>query len=106
MRRANLIDHPLPERQRLGVRIVYTEDAHALFDPKEDDVAQRKPESRHRSAGVEINVDNVLVFLRRVLGETDSAIGPPIEPFRVLLEPRMIWRALNSEIKRDLNSVR
>ena len=31
---ANVGDHPMPERQRLGVRIVDAEDAHALVDPE------------------------------------------------------------------------
>src|SRR5256885_11959828 len=42
------------------------EDAHALIDPKLHHVAQRRPE-RRAIGTVEIGVDDVLVFLRRVL---------------------------------------
>ena len=39
-------DQPLPERERLGVRVVDAEHAHAALDPEADDVEQRGPEAR------------------------------------------------------------
>ncbi len=42
--RAHLADQPLPERERLRVRVVDAEDPHAALDPVQDDVAQRLPE--------------------------------------------------------------
>ena len=104
MARAHLGDHPFPERQRLGVRIVDAEDAHALARPEEHDVAQRGPQ-RRRAVAVEIDVDDVLIFLRRVLGVFDRAVRPPVEPVRMLLQPRMIGRALDREVERDLQPV-
>jgi len=37
-------NHPLPERQRLGVRIVDAKQPHALAGTEENDVAQGKPQ--------------------------------------------------------------
>ncbi len=74
MAAADIGDHPFPERQRLGVRIVDAEDAHALVDPEQHDVAQRQPQPGHRAFGVEIDIDDVLVLLRRILGVTDRAV--------------------------------
>ncbi len=65
--------------------------------------------SAYQSAGqrvaVEVDVDDVLVFLRRVLGVLDGAVGPPVEPFRMLLDPGMVGRALDGEVERDLQPV-
>ena len=98
-------DHPLPERQRLGVRVVDPEDLHAVLDPEQHHVAQRVPD-RRIGVAVEVQVDDVLVFLRRVLGELDGAVRPPVEPLRMLLDPRMVGRALDGEVERDLQPVR
>src|SRR5207237_2103811 len=46
-----------------------------------------------------------LVFLRRVLGEADRAVGPPAEPVGMLAQPWMVGRALDREIERDLETV-
>ena len=56
-------------------------------------------------AAVEIDVDDVLIFLRRVLGVLDRAVRPPLEPVGVLAQPWMIGRALDREIERDLQPV-
>ena len=104
MARADIGDQPFPERQRLGVRIVDAEDAHALLDPEQHHVAQREPQRRLRRVGVEIDIDDVLVFLRRILGVADRAVGPPGEPVRMLAQPGMIGRALHGEIERDLHA--
>ena len=71
----HLVDQPLPERERLGVRVVDAEDADALLHPEQDDVAQRLPQ-RDAVGAIEVRVDDVLVFLRRVLGVLDRAVGP------------------------------
>ena len=83
----HFVDQPFPERKRLGVRIVDAEDAHALLHPEQDDVAQRLPQ-RDAVGAVEIRIDDVLVFLRRVLGVADRAVGPALEPFRMLASAR------------------
>src|SRR5579859_7727041 len=40
----NIRDHPVPERQRLGVWIVHTENADAVLAPEQDHIAQRQPQ--------------------------------------------------------------
>ncbi len=55
--------------------------------------------------GVEIDVDDVFVFLRRIFGVTHGAVRPPVEPFWVFLDPGMVGRALNGEIKRKFEAV-
>ena len=101
--RADIFDQPLPERQRLGVGIVHSEDAHPLVDPEPHNVPQRLPERRRRTRRIERDVDDILVFLRRVLRIADRAIGPPFEPFRMLADPRVVRRTLDREIKRNLD---
>ena len=39
----NVGDQPLPKRERLRVRIIHAENAHALHYPEVHDVAQRPP---------------------------------------------------------------
>jgi hypothetical protein len=101
---ADLLDQPLPERKRLGVRVVDAEDAHALVEPEEHDAAPFVPD-RWQGVAVEVDVDDVLVLLRRVLGELDRAVGPPVEPLGVLLDPRMVGRALDGEVDGDLEAM-
>ena len=84
MAAADVGDHPFPERQRLGVGIVDAEDAHALADPVLDDVAQGEPKVRHGALGMEVDVDDVLVLLRRILGIADRAVGTAAKPLRML----------------------
>ena len=103
--RLNFTDQPLPERKRLGMRVVDPEDTHALLDPEQHDVAQGRPQT-HAVATVEIRIDNVLVLFGRVLGILDRAVGPPLEPFGMLLEPWMVGRALHREVERDFHAVR
>jgi hypothetical protein len=101
---AHFADQPLPERQRLCMRIIDPEDVNALFAPEQDDVAQRLPQ-RDAVGTIEIRIDDVFVFLRRVLGEFDRAVRPVLEPFRMLLQPGVIRRALHREIERDFHIV-
>ena len=68
----DVADQPFPERQWLGVWIVDAEDPDAVLDPEEDDVPQRGPQLRQSGAvGIEFDIDDVLVLLRRVLGKPD-----------------------------------
>ncbi len=62
-------------------------------------------QSEGKALAVEVNVDDVLVALGRILGVPDGAVGPPVEPLGVLLDPRMIGRALDGEVERDLEPV-
>src|SRR3546814_13194920 len=95
-------DQPFPERHRLGVGIVDPEDLDALLDPEQHDAQELLPQRLPMQA-VEIDVDDVLVLLRRVFGISDRAVGPELKPLRGLLNPRMIRRALNAETQVDLH---
>src|SRR5262249_27739551 len=94
---AHVFDQPLPEGQRLGVGIVDTESAHALADPEQHDVAQGLPKSRRGAVGVEVDIDDVLVLLRWVLGIFDCSVWPMSEPLGMFPQPWMIGRALDGE---------
>ena len=97
-------DHPLPERERLRVRIVDTEHADPALDPEADDVEQRRPQAL-AVGGVEVERVDVFVPLRRVLGVRDRPVGTVTEPSRVLAHPRMVGRRLEREVERDLEVV-
>ena len=99
--RAHLGDQPLPERQRLRVRVVDAEDPDAVPHPVQDDVAKRLPEPEP-VLGLPVDVDDVLVLLGRVLGVLDRPVGPVLEPLRMLGQPRVVGRALDREVERDL----
>ena len=101
--RLDLADHPFPERHRLGVRVVDAENAHPLVDPEQHDIAQFRPQPLAVGV-VEIDVDDVLVFLRRVLGEFDRPVGAVLEPLLVLAHPGVVGGALDREIERDLHA--
>ena len=78
-------EQPLPERHRLGVRVVDAEDPHAVRHPEPDD-----PQHLAADAGrvvVEVDRVDVLVLLRRVLGVGDGAVGAGGEPLRVARSP-------------------
>ncbi len=94
-------DHPFPERERLGVRIVDTEDAHTLPDPEFDDALEFVPQLLPGFA-FEIERIDVLVFFRRVLGVLHAAVGTPAKPLGMLLHIRMIRRALEGDVEGDL----
>ena len=53
MLRLHFANHPLPERQRLRVRIVDAKDPHPLGDPEQHDVAQLSGQLAKRRAGVD-----------------------------------------------------
>ena len=98
-------DQPFPERERLGVRVVDAEDLARLARPRTAPCRAARARAREGRSPIEVDVDDVLVLLRRVLGELDAAVGPPVEPFRMLLDPGMIGRALDREIERDLQAM-
>ncbi len=55
---------------------------------------------------VEVQVVDVLVALGRVLGVLQRAVGPAVEPLRVLGQPRVVRGALQREVQRDLDAHR
>ena len=98
----DLPDQPVPEVRRLGVRVVHPEDPHAVLDPEQHDPQRLVVDA----LGVVVEVDrvDVLVLLRRVLRVGDRAVGAHGEPLRVLLDPRVVGRALQREVQRDLHA--
>jgi hypothetical protein len=101
---ADLPDHPLPEGERLGVEVVDPEDLYPVADPKQYDVAQSVPETWEASLW-KVHIDDVLALLGRILGEFEGAVRPPVEPFRMHLNPGLVWRTLNRKVDRDLQPV-
>ncbi len=87
----DVVDAPVPEAQRLGVRVIDAEDAHALLDPEQEHVGELGPE-RAPVLGLEVEGVDVLVLLGRILGVLDGAVGAMAEPRRVLLDVRVVGR--------------
>ncbi|MNO76579.1 hypothetical protein D3C76_676530 [compost metagenome] len=102
---ANLGDQPFPEWQRLGVRVVDAEQRHALLHPPLYDVQQRQPKVGDGLRGIEIDIDDILVFLGWILRVANAAVGTPAEPAGMLTQPWMVRRTLDSEIQGDFQAV-
>ena len=99
---AHLVDQPFPERDRLRVGVVDAEHGDPMGNPEHHCVVQRRPEPTP-ILGLEVDVVDVLVFFRWVLGVLQRAVGPPVEPLGMLLQPRVVGRALDREVERDLD---
>ncbi len=79
--------------------------AHPVADPEKDDVLQLFPQlSPLRS--LEIQGNNILVFLGWIFRVLDRSIRTFTEPFRMLPHVRMIRRTLERQVERDLDIVR
>ena len=101
--RLDLADQPRPEVGRLGVRVVDAKDLDAVADP-----VPHHPQHLVVEAGrvvVEVDRVDVLVLLRRVLRIGDGAVGQHGEPFRMLLGPRVVRRALQRQVQRHLQAL-
>src|SRR5207244_7949767 len=99
-----LADEPLPERERLRVRIVHAEDTDALLRPEQHDGQELLPQLPPVLV-LEVERVDVFVLLRRVLRVLDRAVGPVLEPFGVLARVRMVRRALECGVERDVQAV-
>ena len=97
----NVGDHPLPKRKWLGVRVVDAENLDSVADPKEHDVAQFAPQGAGVGT-VPVEIDDVLIFLGRVLGVLDRSVGSKREPLGMLFDVGMVGRTLQSVVERDL----
>src|SRR5579875_1835604 len=84
------------------MRIVHPEDPHAVAHPVPDDAQHLRVEAL--GVVVEVQREDVLVLLRRVLGVGDRAVSPGGEPFRMLAHPWMIRRGLQRQVKGDLQA--
>src|SRR5215510_88649 len=58
-------DQPLPERERLGMRIVDAKNTYPLSDPEQHDIAQRFP-NPFVVGPVEVRIDDVFILFWRV----------------------------------------
>src|SRR5690606_37531597 len=101
--RLDVVDHPLPERERLRVGIIDAEYRHALADPEQEHPAQLVPQRLPR-VRFEIEGIDVLILLRWILGVLDRAVRPSLEPLRVLANVRVVRRALEGDVERDLHA--
>ena len=99
---AHLGQQPLPERDRLGVRVVDPEHPHAEVHPLPDDPQHLGVDA----VGVAVEVDrvDVLVLLGRVLGVRDRAVGELGEPLGVRGHPRVVRGGLQRQVERDLHA--
>jgi hypothetical protein len=87
------------------VRVVDPKNPNSVIDPEQNDVTKPGPQALHGRVGIEFDVHDIFVFLGRVLGETDRPIPFPAKPLWVLFQPGMIRRALDGEIKSELQSL-
>ena len=101
MARVDVADQPLPEAERLRVRVVDTKEADAACDPEEHHLSQRGPQ-RISVVGVEVERIDVLIALRGVLCVAHGAVGAMTEPRRVLANPGMVGARLQRIVERDL----
>src|SRR5271167_1262444 len=85
------------------MRIVDAEDLHAMLAPESHHPHQLLEQSA-LIGGVEIDRINILVFLGRVLGILDAAVGAMLKPIRMLADPWMVRRALDCKIECHLDS--
>ncbi len=96
---------PLPERERLGVRVVDTEDRHAPVDPEPEHVGESGPQVAP-VVGLEVERVDVLVPFRRVLGVLDRAVRTGDEPVGMLGDPRVVGRAVERDVDREVHAAR
>ncbi len=95
-------EQPVPEPDRLGVRVVHPEDPDSVAHPQPDDPVHLRVDAFR--VVVEIDRVDVLVLLRRVFRVGDRAVRPAGEPFRVLAHPWVVRRALQRQVDRDLHA--
>ena len=100
----DVLDEPTPELERLRVRVVDPEHLDAGVDPLDDHCEERVPQALP-VRGVPVDVVDVLVALGRVLGVLQRAVRAAVEPLGMLVQPRVVGRALDREVERDVNLV-
>jgi len=85
------------------VRVVDAEHLDAVVDPHLDDAADLGVDAF--GVVVEVQGVDVLVLLRRVLGEGDGAVGAGGEPLGVRGDPGVVGSALQRDVEGDLEAV-
>src|SRR5438445_13177652 len=99
-----LADEPLPERERLRVRVVHAEDTDALLRPEQHDGQELLPQLPPVLV-LEVERVDVLVLLERGLRVLDRAVGPVLGPLGVLARVGMVRRALDCDVESDVTAV-
>ena len=98
----DLADQPFPEPDGFGVRVVHPEDLDAVADPEQHDPQDFV--GQPCGVVVEVQRENVLVLLRRILRVGDAAVHAGGEPFRVALHPRVVRRGLQRQVQGHFES--
>src|ERR1700737_3932158 len=96
-------DHPLPEHEGFGMRIVDAKNAHALRNPEDHDALQFLPQASPVVA-LEIKRIDVLVLLGRIFGVLHASVGAVPEPLGMGANVRMIGSALERNIGRNVDA--
>src|SRR5271170_3371324 len=91
------VDQPFPEGERLGMRIIDAKYFDAAGNPEIDDALEFVPQGAPVTR-FEIERIDVLVFLRRILSVLHAAVGPMLEPLRMLRNVRMVGSALKGNV--------
>ena len=69
----NFANAPLPERQSLRVRVVYTKDLNLTLNPEPEYTVELIPKPTPVSR-LKVQRINILIFLRRVFGILDTPV--------------------------------
>ena len=100
----DLLDQPLPEQERLRVRVVDAVDLHAGVDPEQEDPQPLVPQAAPVLA-LPVDVVDVLVLLGRVLGVLERPVRAAVEPLGVLGQPRVVGGRVDREVHADVHAV-
>ena len=98
-------DQPFPEGERLGVRIIDAKYFDTAGNPEIDHAFEFVPQGAP-IACFEIERIDVLVFLWRILSVLHAAVGPMLEPLRMLRHVRMVGSALKGNVHGDFDAQR
>ena len=100
----DLLDQPLPEQERLRVRVVDAVDLHAGVDPEQEDPQPLVPEAAPVLA-LPVDVVDVLVLLGRVLGVLERPVRAAVEPLGMVGQPRVVGGRVDREVHADVHAV-
>src|SRR5580704_12689863 len=76
-------DAPLPEGERLGMRVIDAKQPHTLCNPEVENPFQRRPQLPPLTS-LEVQRVDILIFLGRILCILNRPIGSLAEPLWVL----------------------
>ena len=96
------MNQAIPQPHRFRVGVVHSEYVDSLSYPKFRDTF----DFGVKSLGIVIEIQwiNILIFLGRILGVSDTSVCSGGEPFGVLGHPRVIRCCLQGEIEGNFNS--